>query len=527
MTHLLSFLALDLGAESGRAMLGRFDGDRLKLGEIYRFPNGPVRLPDGLHWDVLHLWNEVKHGLALALRGQVNSAARSVASLGVDTWAVDFGLLDRNGALISNPYHYRDNRTDGMLEEAFRHVPRREIFERTGIQFLPINSLYQLLSMVVNRSPALDVAQTFLTILDLLNYWFTGQTACEFTNATTTQCFNPRLRAWDWELLERMAIPTRIFQADPSIPRAATVIPPGTNLGPLSPHVAVEVSLPAEAHLAVIAPACHDTGSAVVAVPAMARGEAGTRPAPTFAWISSGTWSVVGAEVPEPVINEQSFLYNFTNEGGVADTFRFSRNVMGLWLVQECRRTWALQGEELSYGDLIQMASQAKPFLAIIDPDHGEFFKPGDMPSRIRDYCRMTSQAEPQTKGEIVRCALEGIALKYRWVIERLEEMLPEHGFRRHLDPLHIVGGGIKNQLLSQFTADALSRQVITGPVEATAIGNTLMQMMALGHIGSLEEGREIVRGSFDLSVYEPRSRDGWDEAYARLLTNLDKGIVG
>jgi rhamnulokinase len=499
VTNPLSFLALDLGAESGRAILSCFDGQRLQLSEIHRFPNGPVRLPDGLHWDILRLWSEVKQGIALAIRNK-----ESLASIGIDTWAVDYGLLDRSGALLSNPYHYRDSRTDGMLEEAFRRVPREEIFRQTGIQFLQLNSLYQILSMVTARSPVLDIADTFLTIPDLLNYWLTGRAVCEFSNATTTQCYNPREAEWAREMLQRLGIPTHIFPP---------IVPPGTDLGRLLPRVADEVGLERHKGPHVIAPACHDTGSAVAAVPALA---------PDFAWISSGTWSVVGTEVPDPVINEESLAYNFTNEGGVCDTrtssvrFRFSRNVMGLWLVQECRRTWAQQGQEYSYDALTEMASEAEPFQAVLDPDYGEFFKPGDMPARIQAYCRLTHQPVPQTKGSIVRCALEGIALKYRWVLERLEEMLG-----RRLAPLYIVGGGTQNRLLSQFTANAVGRQVITGPVEATASGNILMQMMALGHIDSLAEGRQILRKSFELQTYDPGDRQGWEEAYGRLLARM------
>jgi rhamnulokinase len=323
----LHCLAFDLGAESGRAMLGRFDGQQIQLSELHRFPNTTVHLPTGLHWDILRLWSEVQAGLALAVRDH----GPSLASLGIDTWGVDFGLLDRDGVLISNPHNYRDSRTDGMLDEAFRRVPRTEIFERTGIQFLQLNSLYQLLSMVVGRSPTLDYAQTFLTIPDLLNYWLTGHAICEFSNATTTQCYDPRTNDWARGMLERLGIPARIF------PQVAQ---PGTDLGPLLTYVAERVGLSPPNGPTVIAPACHDTGSAVVAVPGAA---------PGFAWISSGTWSVVGAEVSDPVINEESLAHNFTNEGGACGTYRFSRNVMGLWLVQECRRTWAAQGETYSY----------------------------------------------------------------------------------------------------------------------------------------------------------------------------------
>jgi rhamnulokinase len=494
MSHYHNYLAFDLGAESGRAILGQFNGRRLELADVHRFSNGPVLLPiktgaeahstvkGSLHWDILRLLAEIKKGLGLA----VSKYGQDLASLGIDTWGVDFGLLDKNGALIENPYHYRDSRTD---------VSRKEIYERTGIQFLSLNSLYQLLSMVVSGSPALGIAQTFLTIPNLLNYWLTGKAVSEFTHTTTTQCYNPRLKDWDYSLLEQLGIPTHIFPE---------IVPPGTNLGQLLPFVAEEVGLAPGAGFSVIAPACHDTGSAVVAVPAEK---------PGFAWISSGTWSVVGAECPTAVINEQSLANNFTNEGGVCDTFRFCRNVMGLWLVQECRRTWATQGEEYSYTELVQMAGQAEPFQAVIDPDDGEFFKPGDMPARIRHFCMRTGQTAPDSKAVMVRCVLESLTLKYRWVLERLDEMVGQR-----MDPIHIVGGGTQNQMLSQLTADATGRRVVTGPVEATAIGNILMQAIGLGHLASLEEARALVRESFPTSIFEPASQNGWDEAYRRFL---------
>jgi len=531
MPHQLNFLAFDLGAESGRAMLGQFDGERLRLSEVHRFLNGPVRLPDGLHWDVLRLWTEVKHGLGLA----VGERRADLAGVGLDTWGVDFGLLDRDGALIANPFHYRDSRTDGMLEEAFCRMPRAEIFEQTGIQFMQLNSLYQLLAMVVGRSPALDIAETFLTMPDLFNYWLAGRKCCEFSIATTTQCYNPRLSplprregpgeggsdyrrashphpnplpgrereqaersplplregvggGWALPLLERLGIPTDIF---PEIVPAATV------LGELLPPVADEVEVKS---MPVIAPACHDTGSAVAAVPA-----AGA----DFVYISSGTWSLMGTELQAPVINEQSLAFNFTNEGGVGGTFRLLKNITGLWLVQECRRTWARQGEELSYDELTQMAARAAPLHSIVDPDDGEFLKPGDMPARIRVFCQKTGQPVPEDRGALVRCALESLALKYRWVLERLEEMLG-----RRLEPIYIVGGGTRNRLLNQFTADATGRRVVAGPIEATAIGNVIAQAMALGHIASLEEGRQVVRNSFDIETYEPAGGAGWEEAY-------------
>ncbi len=485
----LNYLALDLGAESGRAILGRYDGESLSLTEVHRFPNGPVRLPGrggrhSLHWDVPRLWGEIQRAIALA--GQFGT----LAGIGLDTWGVDFGLLDRQGRLIGNPYHYRDDRTDGMLEEAFKRVPREQIFAQTGIQFMQINTLYQLLAMVVDESPALQNAATFLTMPDLFNYWLTGRTACEFSNATTTQCYDPRRRTWATPLLEAMSIPAGIFPE---------VVLPGTVLGRLAPGV---IDGTDGAGIPIIAPACHDTGSAVAAVPAIGQ---------SFAWISSGTWSVLGAELPDAVITPESLANNFTNEGGVGGTFRFSKNIMGLWLVQECRRTWVSVGEAHSYDELTHMASDAPSLAAIVDPDDGDFLKPGDMPARIRAFCARTGQPVPETKGQVIRVALEGIALKYRYQLERLEKMVG-----RRLEPIHIVGGGTQNRLLSQFTADATGREVLTGPIEATAIGNLVVQLMATGALGSLAEARALVRHSFATESYNPQRTGRWDEAYGR-----------
>jgi len=488
MSENLGFLAFDLGAESGRAMLGQFDGERMVLAEIHRFLNGPVRLPSGLHWDVLRLWAEVKQGLALAVREH----GSGLASVGLDTWGVDFGLLDRDGALVSNPYHYRDDRTDGMIEGACRRVSREEIFERTGLQFIQINSLYQLLSLVVSGSPVLEIAETFLMMPDLFNYWLTGRKACEFTIASTSQCYDPRQGDWARPLLEKLGIPTRIFPE---------IVPPGTVLGDLLPAVADEVGLDC---LPVVAPGGHDTALAVAAVPA-----AGS----DFVYISSGTWSLMGAELPGPIIDEQALAHGFTNEGGVEGTIRFLKNIVGLWLVQECRRTWARRGEDLSYDDLTEMAARAERLRSFVDPNDGEFLKPGDMPARIQDFCAGTGQPVPESKGAIIRCALESLALTYRRVLEGLEAILG-----RRLEPIHIVGGGTQNRLLNQLTADATGRRVVTGPIEATAAGNVMMQALALDHIGSLEEGRRVVRNSFDVTPYEPASGSNWDEAYGRFL---------
>jgi rhamnulokinase len=485
-----NLLAVDLGAESGRSILGQFDGERISLSEISRFPNTPVPLPDGLHWDVLNLWGEIRRGLGQA----VQQTGGSLSGIGLDTWGVDFGLLDRSGALIGNPYHYRDSRTDGMVEAAFTRVPAAEIFAQTGIQFMQLNTLYQLYAMVLNNAPQLSIAETFLTMPDLLNYWLTGRKVCEFTNATTTQCYDPRRKAWAKPLLERLGIPTHIFPQ---------IVPPGTVLGDLRGAVAEEAGT---SPIPVIAPSCHDTGSAVAAVPA--RGE-------DFVWISSGTWSIMGVEVRQPVINEDSLACTMTNEGGVNGTFRLSKNISGMWMVQESRRTWERQGQQYSYDDLTQLAANAASLRSIVDPDSSAFLKPGDMPARVRAYCAETGQLIPETHGEIIRCMLEGVALKYRWVLDRLERLLG-----KRLDTIHIVGGATKNRLLSQFAADATQRQVITGPVEATATGNLLIQAVALGKIGSVAEAREVVRRSFSVETFtpDPQAARSWEDAYARML---------
>jgi len=490
MNKKLNFVACDLGAESGRSILGLLDEKHLALQEIHRFSNIPVLLPDGLHWDALRLWYEIQEGIAEANRKSGNQ----VISLGLDTWGVDFGLLDKQGALLSNPFHYRDNRTDGKMEAAFRRMPREDIFNLTGIQFMQLNTLYQLLALVENKSPVLEIAETFLTMPDLFNYWMTGEKVCEFSIASTTQCYDPRRNSWSNPLLEAMGIPTQIFPK---------IVSPGTVLGKLRKEITGRYG---GKDLTVIAPACHDTGSAVAAVPA--EGE-------NFAWISSGTWSIMGINSTEPIINQQSLDYNFTNEGGVG-SFRFSKNIMGLWLVQECRRTWAAAGKEYSYAVLTDMAASVPRHLSVIDPDAIDFLKPGDMPSRIREYCKRTGQKVPESEGVVVRIALESLALKYRWVLERLEELTS-----KKLDPIHIIGGGTQNHLLSQFTADATGRNVIAGPIEATAIGNILTQAVALKYLNSIEDARQIVSASFEPMIFTPVNRSGWDDAYGKLLELL------
>ena len=488
---MLHMIALDLGAESGRAIAGHFDGERLQVEEIHRFPNVPVRVHNTLFWDVLGLFKEMKESLKRAAR----TVDGNIASVGVDTWGVDFALLDRRGQLVGNPVHYRDRRTEGMMELVFQQVPPEELYARTGIQFMPINTLYQLFAMVVREDPQLEIAQTFLMIADLFHYWLSGEKACEFTNATTTQCYDPVQKDWARDLMERLGIPTHLFHQ---------IISPGTILGPLQPEIAEEAGLKGT-H--VIAPASHDTGSAVAAVPFQD---------PNAAYISSGTWSLVGVEVKTPFLDERARQENFTNEGGVAGTFRLLKNVMGLWLLQECRRTWAAQGQSWDYEALVRLAETAPPLKALIDPDDPRFLSPGDMPARVRSFCQETGQPEPKTPAEIVRCILESLALKYRWVIERLEILLG-----RHISLIHVVGGGSRNAVLCQWTADATGRPVLAGPAEATALGNLMVQAMALGEVRDLTEAREVIRHSFVPMEYKPRHQAQWNEAYQRFVSLL------
>jgi len=482
------FLALDFGAESGRALLGVIKDNRLELHEVHRFPNGPVGVLGHIHWDVLRQFADIKQGLKLALQ----ETGGKIDGIGVDTWGVDFGLLGEDGELLMLPFHYRDSRTNDVMDKVFRIVPRERIFERIGIQFMQLNTIFQLYSMVEGGSTALKHASTLLMMPDLFNYWLTGEKLGEFSIATTSMLYDPYAGDWARDIAEKLGIPPRIFPK---------IIQPGTTIGPL--HESLVDELGGGAGIPVVAAGCHDTASAVAAVPATGQGHA---------YLSSGTWSLMGVELKEPLINKTSYEKNYTNEGGVAGTFRFLKNIMGLWIVQECRRTWLSVGEEVSYADLTDMAAQpeCEGFHSIIDPDAAVFLAPRDMPQRIREFCRDTGQPVPTSKGEVIRCALDSLALRYRATIEDLDEMLG----RRH-DPIHIVGGGTQNKLLSQLTADVTGRRVVAGPIEATASGNVLVQAMGRGFVSSLDEVREIVRNSFELETYEPRSALGVDKAYA------------
>lgn len=482
-----ALVAIDLGAESGRAVLGTLSEGRLHLRELHRFPNRPVRIRGTLYWDALRLYDDILTGIRTALQ----QSEQPIESVGVDTWGVDFALLDKRGRLLANPVHYRDARTEGMMEQVFQRIPRETVYERTGIQFMPINTLYQLYALVQTADPQLEWAEHLLMMPDLFHYWLSGERVGEFTIATTSQCYDPRQGDWAREILDTLGIPARLF---------LEVVSPGTVLGTLHAE-----GIEAHSPIRVVLPASHDTGSAVAGTPLSD---------PHAAYISSGTWSLVGVELPEPRISPESLANNFTNEGGVSHRFRFLRNVMGLWLLQESRRTWAQGGETYAYEQLIALAEQVPPFRSLVDPDDPRFLPPGDMPARIRAYCQETGQPIPETPAEVTRCILESLALKYRWVIERLEAVV---GWQ--VPVIHLVGGGVNNRFLCQATADATARPVIAGPVEATAVGNLLVQAMGQGYLGSLEEVRQVVRQSFPLETYEPRPTDAWDAAYARFET--------
>jgi sugar (pentulose or hexulose) kinase len=482
-----NLLAFDLGAESGRALLGRLDTGRLTLEEKHRFANPNGKINGHLHWNVLAQWEELKTGLRKAAAG-----GTAIHAIGVDTWGVDFGFLDRNGDLLANPYMYRDAQTDGMLDKAFARVPKARIFEATGIQFMQLNSLYQLMALAERKSPVLECAHTMLFMPDLFNYLFTGQKVVEFSIATTSQMYDPRKKTWATDLLKDLGLPTHI------LPK---VVPSATRLGDLREDVRQDCAV---GPIPVIATAGHDTASAVAAVPAQPG-------AGDWCYISSGTWSLMGVETREPIIDEKSLRLNYTNEGGVGGTIRLLKNIMGLWLVQECRRQWAKEGQEYSYAQLTQMAGTTKPFAAVIDPDYPPCLRPGEMPSKIAEFCRKSGQPAPSSVGEFVRTCLEGLALTYRKTIGGLEDVLG-----RRIAVIHIVGGGSQNELLNQMTADACARPVVAGPVEATAVGNMLVTAMATGDVKSLEEVREIVRRSFEVKRYEPREKQRWDDAFER-----------
>ncbi|WP_298865532.1 rhamnulokinase family protein [uncultured Gimesia sp.] len=483
------FLGVDLGAESGRVLAGLLDEKQIRLEEVYRFSNGPVPVAGTRRWNLIGLWSSILKGLSLAAQ----KYGDRIISVGVDTWGVDYTLLNQKQEMLGQPYHYRDPRTEGMLNLAISRVPQQEIFDATGLQFMEINTLYQLLSMSQTDPDLLNQAETFLMIPDFFHWLLSGSQVVEFTNATTTQCLDPKTGDWSMELLRRLEIPTNM------LPK---IVPPGTKLGTVREEIMQHTGL---GKIDVIAPATHDTASAVAAIPTSNTGKA------NWAYISSGTWSLMGVEVNSAVLGRRAFELNVTNEGGIDGTYRLLKNIMGLWLVQECRRSYERLGISLDYSELADAASSAEPFRSLVDPDDPRFLSPDDMLEAIKGYCEESNQPVPETEGQYIRCALESLALKYRKVLGWLEELTGTP-----IEVIHIVGGGTKNELLNQFTANSCQVPVITGPVEATGLGNVLVQARAVGAVSSLAEIREIVRNSTETCRYEPQDRDIWEQAIQR-----------
>jgi rhamnulokinase len=485
-------LAVDLGASSGRVVAGIYNGSCLELDELNRFPNDPVKEADGWHWNFDRLFNRIKQGIALALK----KYGDAVVSIGVDTWGVDYGLLGTDGKLLGAPFQYRDARTNGMQEEAFRRMPRQEIYQRTGIQFMFFNTLFQLLAESKPQE-RLEKAERLLFMPDLIHYLLTGVGVNEKSIASTSQLLNPDTQAWDSSLIKAMGLPERIF---------GRLVDAGTVLGELLPDVAAEVGAK---KLQVIVAAGHDTASAVVGVPA-------EESEPVF--LSSGTWSCMGRELNRPAISEESYQAGFSNEGGVFGTTRFLKNIAGMWLLQECKRAWDAAGKSVSYDELARQAEKSPPFATFIDPDAVDFQSPANMPETIAAFCHRTGQTVPADFGAFTRSIFESLALKYRFVKESLVQVTG-----KPIDKIYIVGGGCQNHLLNQFTADSLNCTVIAGPVEAASTGNILMQLYALGEIRSLAEGRALVRRSFETKKIEPENRGAWDDAYARFQKILSR----
>lgn len=484
MKDTVNFLAVDIGAASGRVILGRWNGEQFALEELRRFWNGPLEEDGHLHWDARRLWQEIQAGIA----AYAERNSTPLTGIGIDTWAVDYGLLDAQGQLIGNPYHYRDRRTVGIPALVDSKISPAQLYARTGIQRLTINTLYQLVAAVQSSDPRIAAADTLLLMPDLFHYWLTGRKVAEYTNATTTMGFDARERRWAPDLLATLGIPTHILPP---------VVEPGTVLGPLLPTLRDAAGLRDD--VPVIAVGTHDTASAVAAVPGLDEHSA---------YISSGTWSLVGVELPGPVLSAEARRLNFTNEGGVAGTIRFLKNVGGLWLLQECQRQWQQEGQSYTWAELVSLAEAALPLRSLVDPDAPEFMAVGNMPATIGDYCRRTRQPEPVSVGALVRCCLESLALKYRWVVTALEELTG-----RRIATVRVVGGGSQNSLLCQLTADACKRPVVAGPAEGTALGNIVVQAIATGHIPDLALGRRAVSASVRQTIYSPRDSGDWDAA--------------
>jgi len=480
------FLAFDLGASSGRAILGSVGDGKVSLEEVHRFSNGPVEVEGHFYWNLLGLFDELKTGLRKALELGV-----PLSGMAVDTWGVDFALIDRDGAFVGFPHNYRDPRTSDIFPYVFSKVPREVLYARTGIQFMNFNTLFQLAALERDGVPALGIADKMLMMPNAFTYLLSGNVSAEYTIATTGQAYDPDSQDWAWELIEKLDLPKKIF---PPIAKPCTVA------GELRPCICEELNCDP---IPVILVGSHDTASAVAAVPADG--------SQSWAYLSSGTWSLLGVELDEPLTTPSALAANYTNEGGIAGKIRFLKNIMGLWLIQESRNEWKRRGEEYSFDELAEMAMASEPFRSLIDPNDETFVAPGDMPTRIAAYCRKTGQPVPETPGQVTRCALESLALRYRQTVLEIEEITGQQ-----IDILHLVGGGSKDDVLNQFTANAIQCPVVTGPVEATAIGNIIGQGLAVGAIRDLVEARAIVRNSTCLGKYLPEDVAAWEEAYTR-----------
>ena len=486
-----NLLAFDLGASNGRAILGQFDGEKLTMRELHRFENNYIEMNGVFYWDLPYLYNQLKLGLLAFKQADVGA----LDCFGIDTWGVDYGLLDKNGHLLSNPRAYR-YAVDADMEHVWQTMDFPALFARTGIATMNFNTVYQLARRRREGDAALENAETLLLMPDLLGYFLTGAIGSEYTNVTTSMLYNPTTKDWDWEIIRTLGLPEKIFT---KIDRA------GSLRGTLRPELAAELGINPARFAAV---GTHDTASAVAAIP-------GTG---SFAFCSSGTWSLFGVETDEPILSDAVRDANFSNEGTFQGGFRPLKNIMGLWLIQECRRDWQKAGQSLSWNDIVEEAKKAEPFRSIIDPDYGEFFAGGRMVEKIQDFCRGTNQPVPESVGQIARCIYESLALKYRWALERLEEIKG-----RRIDQLNIVGGGCQNRLLNQFAADSIDRPVVTGPVEGAAIGNLLAQAMALGDIRTMDELREVVRRSEAVETYTPDHTAEWEQAYQRMLSYTER----
>lgn len=484
-------LAIDLGASSGRAILGIFDGKNITLEEVHRFANEPVSINGTLFWDTLRLLHDIKQGI---LKAKIKGGFDSI---GIDTWGVDFGLIDDEGYLVENPVHYRDIRTKGLVEESFGLIPKEEFYGTTGIQFMELNTAFQLYSLKKQRPHLLERADKMLLTPDLFNYMLTGIKSTEYSIASTTQLLDANKRDWAWDIIDRLGLPRKLF---------TKIVPPGTVIGQLSDEICNELGVP---KADVVSIASHDTQSAAVAVPAKHK---------DFIFISCGTWSLFGTELDKPIINEKSEQLNITNEGGYGNTITFIKNIIGLWLIQESRRQWQREGNDYSYAQLEKYALAAEPFVSFIDPDAPEFVPQGNLPKRVREYCKKTEQPVPETVGEIMRCIYQSLALKYRYAYEQIRECTG-----KQYEDIHMVGGGTKDNLLCQMTANSCNCNVIAGPIEATVIGNIAVQLIASGHIDSTEQARKIIARSQNVVTYTPDDTDVWNQAYAKFKAIIEQ----